>query len=325
MHDAKRGNHQKGKSGMKRGNVVSMDLGGTNVRLGIVDSTGRVLRRQRTRMARFTSKDDLCDWLGTAIGDFIAANAGLARPRAVAIGFAGPTKSEAGVVHYAPNVGRFTHIDVARRLERALGLPVVVENDANCAALGEFWRGRGRGAKSLFLFTLGTGIGGSLLIDGRVWHGADGIAGEIGHTIVASGGPRCSCGRLGCLEALVSATAIVRDYREAAGRRGGPAGEVTAKQVVDLARAGDRVAGRVLKRSACALGIGIANVFHLLNPEIILIGGGVSRAGAILLQPAIAEARSLVFPPLADRVKVRRTSLGDDAGILGAAYLGLGL
>jgi len=310
---------------MKRGTVVSMDLGGTNVRLGIVDSRGRVLRRRRVKMARPATKADLCDWLGAILGDFISANRDLSPPASAVIGFAGPTKPSAGTVYYAPNVGRFTDIDVGRRLERTLGLPVVVENDANCAALGEFWRGRGRGAKSLFLFTLGTGIGGSFLIDGKVWHGANGIAGEIGHTVVMAGGPRCSCGKSGCLEALVSATAIVRDYREARGGRAGVAGTMTAKGVVDLAKQGDRVAGAVVRRSARALGMGIANVFHLLNPEVILIGGGVSRAGAILIRPAIEEARSLVFPPLRARVKVRRTALGDDAGILGAAYLGLRL
>jgi glucokinase len=308
---------------MKREHVVSMDLGGTNVRLGIVDSRGHVLRRRRVKLVRFAAKADLCDWLGMVLGDFICANQDLPRPACAVVGFAGPTKSSAGTVYYAPNVGRFTHIEVRRRLERALGLPVMVENDANCAALGEFWRGAGRGAESLFLFTLGTGIGGSLVIDGEVWHGANGIAGEIGHTVVMAGGPRCSCGKLGCLEAVVSATAIVRDYREATRGRAVAAGTLTAKAVVDLAKQGDRVAGAVVRQSARALGIGIANVFHLFDPEVILIGGGVSRAGSILIRPAVEEARSLVFPPLRARVKVKRTALGDDAGILGAAYLGL--
>jgi len=313
---------------MKRQYCVGMDLGGTNVRLGIVDSRGQVLRRRRVKMARFVSKAELSDWLGMILGEFISANRDFPPPKAAVVGFAGPTRSSAGTVYYAPNVGRFTHIDVGRRLERALGLPVVVENDANCAALGEFWRGRGRGAKSLFLFTLGTGIGGSFVIDGDVWRGEDGIAGEIGHTVVMAGGPRCSCGKSGCLEALVSATAIVRDYREAtrgravAASAGGAAGALTAKAVVDLAREGDRAARAVVRRASWALGIGIANVFHLLNPEVILIGGGVSRAGSFLIRPAVEEARRLVFPPLRARVKVKRTALGDDAGILGAAYLG---
>jgi glucokinase len=302
--------------------VAAMDLGGTNVRLGIVDARGRVVRRRRVKMARFAAKQELYAWLGGLLADFIAAGGEAARPRCAAIGFAGPTKPQAGKVYYAPNVGRFTDLAVGRELEKRLGLRVVVENDANCAALGEYWRGAGRGTASLFLFTLGTGIGGSFVVDGKVWHGEDGIAGEVGHTIVMAGGPRCSCGRAGCLEALVSATALIRDYAEAAGGRKA-ARATTAKAVVDLAKAGDTTARAAVARSARALGVGIANVFHLLDPEVILVGGGVSRAGSILLKPAVAEARSLVFPPLAGRLKVRRTTLGDDAGILGAAYVGL--
>jgi len=303
--------------------VAAMDLGGTNVRLGIVDSRGRVLRRRRVRMARLAAKEELYAWLGGLLADFIAAGREAPRLRCAAVGFAGYGKPQAGTVYYAPNVGGFTDLDLGRQLERRLGLRVVIENDANCAALGEYWRGAGRGSSSLFIFTLGTGVGGGFVVDGKVWHGEDGIAGEVGHTIVMAGGPRCSCGRSGCLEALVSATALIRDYAEAAGGRKA-ARATTAKAVVALAKAGDRTARAVVERSARALGIGIANVFHLLNPEVILVGGGVSRAGSILLGPAVVEARSLVIPQLRKRLVVKRTVLGDDAGILGAAYVGLG-
>jgi len=311
---------------MRRGHVVCMDLGGTNVRLGIVNARGVVLRRRRLRMEAFRRKEDLLKSLGESLAAFVASNKDLGRPRAAALGFAGPTKSGAGLVYYAPNVGCFSNIEVASYLKRVLALPVVVENDANCAALGEFWHGAGRGAGSLFVFTVGTGIGGSFIVGGDVWRGEDGIAGEVGHTVVAMGGPRCSCGTRGCLEALVSATAIVRGYC-GPGRRGAcKAGTgLTAKMVFDRARQGDRRAQRVVTASGRALGVGIANVFHLLNPELILIGGGVSRAGSMLLDPAIDEARSMIFPPLRARLKVKRTALGDDAGLLGAAYLGFKL
>ncbi len=308
---------------MKSQHIVCMDLGGTNVRLGLVDSRGIVVRRRRVKMVDFDGKADLYVWLGEIVEAFAASGKDLARPKGVSIGFAGPTKSRAGLVYYAPNIGRFTNLEVRSHLERMLDMPVVVENDANCAALGEFWRGAGRGTKSLFLFTVGTGIGGSFIIDGEVWQGEDGIAGEIGHTVVMAGGPRCSCGKGGCLEALVSATAIVRDYcRTRKGLACKASGSMTAKMVFDRARGGDKAARSVITRSARALGIGIANVFHLLNPELILVGGGVSRAGSLLLRPAVDEARSMVFPPLKALLKVRRTTLGDDAGLIGAAYLG---
>ena len=235
------------------------------------------------------------------------------------IGFAGPSDAERGLIYYAPNVGCMTDLRVASRVGKLLGLPTFLENDANCAALGEHWRGAGRGARSLFLFTVGTGIGGSFLIDGQVWHGEHGIAGEIGHTVVATGGPRCNCGKEGCLEALVSATAILKAYRRAAGRAVRMPAELTAKMVFDRARRGDAAARSVVDRSARALGVGIANVFHLLNPELVLIGGGVSRAGSMLLGPAVEEARRAIFPPLQGKLRVKRASLGDDAGLLGAA------
>jgi len=321
--------------------VVAVDLGGTSLRLGIVDSAGRITRRRRLAMKGFTTRDQLYLWLAEAIGGFIedrpstrednprrrgghgpqARRAGCdpRGPAAIGIGFAGPSDAERGLIYYAPNVGCMTDLRVGSKLTKLLGLPTFLENDANCAALGEHWRGAGRGARSLFLFTVGTGIGGCFLIDGQVWHGQHGIAGEIGHTIVAAGGPRCNCGKEGCLEALVSATAILRDYRRAAGIAVGTPTELTAKMVFDRARQGDAAARSVVDRSARALGIGIANVFHLLNPELILIGGGVSRAGRMLLGPATEEARRAIFPPLRTALKVKRASLGDDAGLLGAA------
>jgi glucokinase len=317
---------------MTRDHILCMDLGGTNVRLGLVTSAGQVVRRRRHKMRTLGTKDELYDWLAEIIGAFVAACGRSEKPRVASIGFAGPADSRAGLVYYAPNVACFSNLEVRSNLEERLDLPVVVENDANCAALGEFWRGAGAGAASLFLFTVGTGIGGSFIIGGDVWRGADGIAGEIGHTIVMAGGPRCNCGKAGCLEALVSATAIVGAYRRLApGRTGrlavGLAGRapalLTAKMVFDRARMGDRRAQLVIDASARALGIGIGNVFHLLNPELILIGGGVSRAGQRLIGPAVREARSTIFPPLQSRLRVKRASLGDDAGLLGAAYLGL--
>lgn len=319
---------------MRQHGVVAVDLGGTNVRLGLVTAGGKVLRRRRIKMGTFATQGDLLAWLAEAIDRFLSDAGPDFRATAVGIGFAGPTDSRAGRVYYAPNVGRLAGIEVASGLRRLVGLRVVVENDANCAALGEYWLGAGRGAKSLFLFTVGTGIGGSFLVDGKIWRGHDGIAGEVGHTVVMVGGPPCSCGKLGCLEALVSATAIVRSYRASlrpgrAGRARGAraraeAAPMEAKTIFERARAGDRRARLAVDCAARALGIGIANVFHLLNPEVILIGGGVSRAGAALLGPATEEARRAVFAPLRARLQVRRTSLGDDAGMLGAAYLALG-
>jgi glucokinase len=307
---------------MRKGRVLAVDLGGTNVRLGVVDGAGRILRRRRTRIPVARDKQALCDSLAGRIREFMEAGSRGSAIGAVAVGFAGPTHSAAGYVYTAPNVGQLSDIRLAAELESRLGLPVAVANDANCAALGENFHGAGAGSRSLFMFTLGTGVGGAFIIDGRIWEGEWGIAGEIGHTIVAADGPRCNCGNRGCLEALASGSAVIRDYiRRSRIRSEASRKAVTAKLVFDRAKQGDRTAARVVADAARALGIGIANVFHLLNPEVIVIGGGVSRAGGRLIRPATACAREYVFPPLRGKLKVRKAKLGDDAALLGAARL----
>jgi glucokinase len=307
---------------MKKRPVVSVDLGGTNIRLGLVDSTGKVLRRRRVRMFDAGSKQALLEALGDVIASFIGANGDVPSPSGACIGFAGPTRASEGYVYFAPNIGRLSDIEVGPYLESFLGMRVLVENDANCAALGEYWRGAGRGTSSMFLFTLGTGVGGSLVIDGKLWQGHDGIAGEVGHTVIDINGPECGCGNRGCLETFVSATAMIKAYSRRKRLKAGPGAQaVTAKAIADAARRGDRVAMDVVRSAAEALGVGIANVFHLYDPELILIGGGVSRAGSILLAPAVSRARRAIFPQLSGRLKVKRTRLGDGAALVGAAYL----
>ena len=300
--------------------MVAVDLGGTNLRIGLVTAKGQVVARSRSKMRRVTEGDGLRDLLSDRISAFIERKGIGRRAGAVTIGFAGPTDSRSGRIYFAPNVGRLSDIRLAESLKTRLGMEVFVANDADCAALGEFWQGAGRGASSLFLFTLGTGMGGAMVIGGDLWEGSTGIAGEIGHTVVDIDGPECACGRRGCLEALVSATAIVREYRTRRSKKPETA-VLTAKDVFRLARQGDRAARAVVADAARALGVGIANVYLLLNPEMILIGGGVARAGASLIDPAFDYARTQIFPGLGDGLKVRRAVLGDDGALIGAAYL----
>lgn len=300
--------------------VVAVDLGGTNLRVGLVTAKGQVVARSRARMRDVTGGDVLCDLLAKKVGAFIERQKAARAPGAVAIGFAGPTDSASGRVYFAPNVSGLSNLNLAEDLEKRLGMRVFVANDADCAALGEYWKGAAEGASSLFLFTLGTGMGGAMVIGGDLWEGSAGTAGEIGHTVIDMDGPKCACGRRGCLEALVSATAIVREYRERKSKVP-EARTLTAKSVFQLALKGDGVAKQVVAGAARALGMGIANVYLLLNPELILIGGGVARAGASLIDPAVRHARAEIFPELRHMLKVKRAALGDDAGLLGAAYL----
>jgi glucokinase len=217
-------------------------------------------------------------------------------------------------------VGGLDDLPLARELESRLGIRTIVVNDANCAALGEYWRGAGKGAPSLFLFTLGTGMGGAFVIDGDLWEGSAGIAGEIGHTVVDMNGPLCACGKRGCLEAMVSATAVIREYRRRKGLKR-VAENLTAKSIFQRASRGDRAAQRTVDEAARALGVGISNIYLLLNPALILIGGGIARAGSVLIRPATEHAREMVFPQLRSRLRVKKAGLGDDAALVGAAYL----
>jgi glucokinase len=311
---------------MRRRPILAVDLGGTNIRMGIIDSAGKILARRRVRMPAVPGREQLYEALASRIGAALDADSGKRNPAAVSIGFAGFTDASKGLVYFAPNVARLTDLEIGPRLECLLGMPVYVENDANCAALGEFWHGAGCGSASLFMFTLGTGIGGGFVVDGKVWEGNNGIAGEIGHHIIAVGGPECACGNKGCLEAFASAGAIVRAYsRRAKGRSTGKTQKVTARMVVQRAKRGERVARSVVLKAAEALGVGIANVFNILNPEIIVIGGGVSRAGSLLVTPAVKHARRLVYPRFRKLLTVKRARLGDDAGLLGAAYVAFNL
>jgi glucokinase len=267
-----------------------------------------------------TDKSTLCDHLAERIRAFIDRIGSRCAPAAVAVGFAGPTDTASGRVHFAPNVGGLDDLPLARELESRLGIRTIVVNDANCAALGEYWRGAGKGAPSLFLFTLGTGMGGAFVIDGDLWEGSAGIAGEIGHTVVDMNGPLCACGKRGCLEAMVSATAVIREYRRRKGLKR-VAENLTAKSIFQRASRGDRAAQRTVDEAARALGVGISNIYLLLNPALILIGGGIARAGSVLIRPATEHAREMVFPQLRSRLRVKKAGLGDDAALVGAAYL----
>jgi glucokinase len=300
--------------------ILAVDLGGTNLRMGLVARDGRVVARRRAKLGMVTAKDALCDNLAVKIKAFMDSMGGGRTPGGLAVGFAGPTDSKAGRVYFAPNVGGLDDLYLAAELEARLDIRTIVANDADCAALGEFRRGAGCGAGSLFLFTLGTGLGGGMIVDGNLWEGSQGIAGEVGHTIADLDGPMCACGKRGCLEAMVSGTAIVREYRRREGRRGDK-DSVTAKDVFRLARRGDKAAVSAVDSAARALGVGISNVFLMLNPDLILIGGGVARAGAVLIGPAVDYARNLLFPQLRKYLAVKRASLGDDAGLIGAACL----
>jgi glucokinase len=200
-------------------------------------------------------------------------------------------------------------------LSKALGVPSFMENDANCAGLGEYASGAGRGATCMVLYTLGTGVGGGIVIDGKLWVGHNGGAGELGHMSIDPRGPVCGCGQRGCVEVYASATAVARRYAALSGRDG-----ADAREVFRRARAGDSAARRATDEAARALGTGVAATLHVLHPDIVVISGGMAAAWGLL--PRVrAEVRQRVFPLYLEGLRIVRGELGDDAGWIGAAMV----
>lgn len=309
--------------------AIGIDLGGTKLAAGVVDREGRIVARaERATNVAGGAEGILSDARQVADEALGHLSLGLGDVAGVGIGAPGPVEPGKGVVIIAPNLG-WRDVPLGMLMESKFGILARVDNDANAAALGEQWCGAGRGVNDMVMVTLGTGVGGAIIARGAMYHGAYGYAGEIGHMTIIEDGPFCGCGNRGCLETLAAAPAVARMAAEVidAGRatrmselaRSNPGG-LEAKIVFDAAREGDPEALGIVARVARYLGIGLANLANILNPEMIVVGGGVSRAGDLLLDPVREEVRrrALKGP---DRVKVVRAQLGNDAGIIGAASL----
>jgi glucokinase len=245
---------------------------------------------------------------------------------AVSVVVPGTVNVAEGVVVKAPNVPCLDGFRLGAALESELEWPVILENDANAAAIGELWQGAGRGYRTIICVTLGTGVGGGIILDGKLWRGVDGSAGEIGHIGVDPfAGVPCTCGSRGCLEVYASATAIVRMTREARPRYPNSmlhnTEDLTSEKVYRAGREGDELAIEVFRRMGVYLGIGLASLINVLNPEIVVIGGGLSNGWDLFEKHMHQQVLERAFPIPARRVKIARAQCGDDAGLLGAARL----
>jgi glucokinase len=308
--------------------VLAIDIGGTKLAAGIVDAAGRILARGEvpTLAAEGPARvlERIVDLGKSLLGrSEVPVNA----VQRIGVGCAGPVDRLAGLVLNPPNLPGWTRVALVDHLRQAFGLPAILENDANAAALGEFRYGAGQGARSLVYLTVSTGIGGGIVLDGKIWHGLKDAAGEIGHMTLAPNGPLCGCGNRGCLEAIASGPSIARRAREAlaAGRssRLGEVPSLTAADVVRLAREGDEVAREVWEETVRFLGLGVAAAIMILAPERVVIGGGVTEAGEFLFEPLRGEVRGRVKLVPMESIPILPAALGRDVGILGAAAVAL--
>jgi glucokinase len=313
--------------------VVGIDLGGTKISTALVDNAGRVIAYDyRETHASEGPEAVIGRMLDAARGVMTRAGVTPAQVAAVGIGAPGPLDIDAGVVVAPPNLPGWDYVPLRQLVEDALGITTFLENDANAAALGEHRFGAGRGTAHMIYVTVSTGIGGGLILDGKLYHGADGMAGEIGHVTIMPYGPHCGCGNRGCLEALASGTAIARQARESVVRgvptlmadlAGGDAKRITAKLVAEAASQGDVEAQEILAEAMNYLGIGMANLVDLFNPQLIVIGGGLTNIGEALFGPVRRAIDRRALRSLAQRVRVVPAALGDKVGVLGAAAVAL--
>jgi len=309
--------------------VCAVDLGGTNLRAANIDRDGRIYERVRTATPASDQAEDIVSAIVAAVRE--CETAGLnrgAQIQAVSVVVPGSVHTETGVVVNAPNIPSLPGFRLASALRPALDRPVLLENDANAAALGEMWQGAARNCKTIICLTLGTGVGGAIILDGELWRGVTGTAGEIGHSGVEPfGGVKCKCGNVGCLEVYASATAIVRMTRDKIAKHPNSAlhsiapGELTSENICSAAIEGDEFAIEVFRHMGAYLGVAMANVVNIFNPEMIVIGGGVAAAWDLFGQHAREEVMKRAFPVPAGRCQIVRAECGDDAGLLGAAWL----
>lgn len=312
------------------GAVFAADLGGTNLRAAIVEECGKLdFRVKHPTPHNATNPNEILQALVAAARECeVSVKQAGGTIRAASVVVPGTVDIHGQTIIQAPNLPSLDGFRLTQHLNDELGWPVLVENDANAAAVGEMWLGAARGYKSIICVTLGTGVGGGIILDGKLWRGVDGSAGEIGHTTVDPfGGVRCKCGNIGCLEQFASATAIVRMTREELPNHPESMLKpecVTAEKVYEAGLQGDPLAIKVLERMGTYLGIGLANLVNLLNPEMIVIGGGVANGWQMFEKSMRGEVERRAFPVPAGRLKIVTAKCGDDAGLLGAAHLVLG-
>ena len=304
--------------------LVGIDLGGTSIKVGLVSPAGELLAEQRAPTDVPAGPARAAERMVALAGGLLAAR-GLSGKDVLAcgIGSPGPLSTRTGCIVKTPNLVGWDGFPLAPRVAEGLGVPAYLEGDANAACWGEHWAGAGRGVSDMVMITLGTGVGGAVILRGELVRGIDDTGGHIGHTPVEPGGARCGCGNRGCLEAYASAPSTVRRFREAV-RRGEksalvPREDLAAREVFEAAQAGDQLARRIIELTGWYVGVVLGGLANVLNPELACVSGGMMAAGEMLFAPMREAVLEHSFPLPGRRLRIVPARLGESAGIIGAA------
>ena len=320
-----------------KAHVVGIDIGGTKLATVVADRTGHILGKVRKPTLAERGPEYALDLLFDMVRETVNL-AGLEQNAISAIGVScgGPLDTKTGIVYSPPNLPGWDALPLKTKLESEFQVPVTIENDANASALAEYRFGGGRGYKAVLYMTMSTGIGGGIVIDGHIYHGANDSAGEVGHQILLPDGPLCGCGKRGCLEALCSGPAIARRAQAAIQAQiteakasattllnlaGGHIEDVKSEHVLTAARTGDALALQLINETAYYMGWGIANLVNILNPDIVLLGTIAIAAGDLLLDPIRKTVSEFAMPRPAEAVKIAPAQLGEALGDLAAIAL----
>ena len=309
---------------------IGIDLGGTKISTALMDEQGTILARAGGDTGAAEGQAAVIERMVDSARQ-VAREGGRADLRgivAIGVGAPGPLDTKLGILTAPPNLPGWINVPLSRIIEERLGVAAYLENDANAAALAEFHYGAGVGCANMIYVTVSTGIGGGLILNGQLYGGTNGAAGEVGHTMIMPDGPLCGCGNRGHLEALASGTAIAREARELLAKgvptliadlaQGDP-NAVTALTVEIAAKQGDLEAQRIIDRAMEYLGIGMANLANIFNPDMIVLGGGVTKMGEMLFEPVRRAVSRFAFPIVAKTVQIVPARLGRDVGVIGAA------